>query len=294
MTDITVLREIDPLARVSADARIGPFCVIGPQVTIGPGTVLVGRVTVLNHTTIGSGNYIDEGCVLGAEPQDLKYKGHPTLLQIGHRNRLGRQVTAHIGTETGGFLTRIGDDNVLLDGSHIAHDCFVDDRTHIGRQALLAGHIKVETGAVVGDLVGVHHFVTIGRFAKVGDRTPVRRDVPPYTIFDSIEYDWATPPAIRGIHEAGIRSARLTREHENELRAALHELFDDDTALQTKIEQLVSMGVEGEVAELCQFIHRSLQGLYGRHRELYRGKAPPEAVKYLPAELKAALRRTLP
>lgn len=294
MTDVKVVREIDPAARVSPEAEIGPYCVIGPHVTIGPGSVLIRRISVAGHTTIGSGNFFDEGCVIGARPQDLKYKGHPTLLLIGHRNRFGRSVTAHIGTEPGGFVTRVGDANVFGDGVHIAHDCYVDDNTRLGRDVLLAGHIRLEEGAIIEDLAGLHHFVTIGKHARVGPRTPVRRDVPPYTNFFSENYDWAGPPAVHGAHEEGIAAAGLGEDEEKELRQALQELFDDESALQTKIEQLVNMGVEGEVAELCRFIQRSLQGVYGRHRELYRGKVPPEAEAYLSPELKSAAERALP
>ena len=288
-----VIREIHPSARIAPDARIGPYCVIGPDVTIGPGSVLVRRVSVAGHTTIGSGNRFEEGCVLGAVPQDLKYKGEPTLLIVGHRNRFHQRVTAHIGTELGGYLTRIGDDNVFCDGCHIAHDCYVDDRTRLGCNVSLAGHIRVQTGAVIGDLAGVHHFTTIGRYARVGPQTPVRRDVPPYTDFYTEDHD-RYAPAVRGLHEAGIRAARLDAEEEKELRRALSELFDDEEALQTKIEQLVNLGVEGEVAALCEFCQQSLQGLYGRHREIYRGKAPPEADRFLPPEFRAKIRRTLP
>jgi len=294
ISQVKVLREIDPAARVSPEARIGPFCSVGPHVTIGPGTTLVRRVCVTGHTTIGSGNVIEEGCVLGARPQDLKYKGHPTLLVIGHRNRFGRCVTAHIGTESGGFVTHVGDGGFFDDRVHIAHDCYVDNDVRIGKDALLAGHIRLHDGAVIGDLVGIQHFVTVGKHARVGPRTPVRRDVPPFTNFFSDNYDWADPPAVRGVHEEGIAAARLAPEEEKELRRALHELFDDETALQTKIEQLVNMGVEGEVAELCQFVQRSLRGVFGRYRELTRGKPPAEADRYLPPELRTAVRESLP
>jgi UDP-N-acetylglucosamine acyltransferase len=292
MPEVTVVREIDPSARIAPDAAIGPYCVIGPSVTIGPGTVLLRRVSVTGHTTIGSGNFIDEGCVLGSTPQDLKYAGAATLLVIGHRNRFGQRVTAHVGTESGGFLTRIGNDNVFRDSCHIAHDCYVDDRTFLGKDVLLAGHIAVQTGAVIDDNAGVHHFVTIGRYGRVGHHTPVRRDVPPFTVFFGTEFN-SDPPAVTGIHETGVRAAKLSAEEEKELRKALRELFTDEAALQTKIEQLVNLGVEGEVAELCAFCQRSLQGLYGRHREIFRGVLPPEAEKYLPPELRAEARRRM-
>lgn len=278
--DITVVREIDPSARIAPDATIGPYCVIGPQVTIGPRTVLRRRVTVVGRTILGSANDIEEGGILGAIPQDLKYAGGPTLLSIGHRNRLGRNVTAHVGTEVGGYVTRIGDDNVLEAGCHVGHDCFVDDRVRMGRGVQLAGHIRVHAGAVIEELAGVLQFTTIGRHARVGSRTPVRRDVPPFTYFQGHDNDWS--PMVRGVHDEGIAAAGLSGFEERELRRVLKELFVDEAALQTKIEHIVSMGVEGEAAGLCEFCQSSLQGKFGRQREAYRGKAPPEAAPYLP------------
>ena len=129
------------------------------------------------------------------------------------------------------------------------------------------------------DLAGAHHFTTIGRYARVGTRTPVRRDVPPYTCFYSDHYDWQ-PPRVMGIHEAGLEAAGLAPDQQRDLRRALRELFADEAALQTKIEYLMDLGVEGEAAELCAFCRRSLKGVYGRHRELFRGRQPPEAQQY--------------
>ena len=291
MVELTVIREIDPAAQVAPEAVIGPFCTVGPNVTIGPGTVLGRRVSITGRVTIGSDNTFDEGCVLGNHPQDLKYGGGPTLLIIGHRNRFGRCVTAHIGTEAGGFLTRIGNDNVLADGCHVAHDCYVDDSVYLGREVLLAGHVRVQTGAVVEELVGAHHFTTIGRYARVAARTPVRRDVPPFSVLARRGGAEGASPAIIGVHEDGIRAARLAPDEEKDLRGALSELFDDESALQTKIEQLVNMGVEGEAASLCEFCQRSLRGVFGRYREQFRGEPPPEAQVYLPRELQTAVRR---
>ena len=291
MTNLSVVCEVAPSARIAPDAAIGPYCVVGPNVTIGPRTVLKCRVAITGNTTIGSANVFGEACVIGAVPQDLKYSGGATLLIIGHRNRFGNRVTVHIGTEGGGHLTRIGDENVFDDGCHVAHDCYVDDHVHLGRNVLLAGHIHVQTGAVVEDLAGLHHFTTIGRYARIGPRTPVRCDVSPYTNFYSL--DVKSQPAVRGIHEAGIRAANLGGDEEKELRRALSELFEDETALQTKIEQLINLGVEGEVAALCEFCQRSLLGLYGRQREQYRGCPPPEAEEFLTPHHHADIRRSL-
>jgi UDP-N-acetylglucosamine acyltransferase len=289
MSTVEVLREVDGAANVSPEAEIGPYCVIGPGVTIGAGSRLFSRVSVTGDTTLGRDNVVEDGCVLGGLPQDLKFKGEHTRLVIGDRNHLRREVTCHLGTEFGGFLTYIGNDNVLMDRSHVAHDCYLDDHTVIGEMTLLAGHIHVQSGAVIEAMVGVQSFATIGRHAHVGPRTPVRRDVPPFTSFFSRDCDWS--PAVRGIHDAGIEAAGLSREEEKELRRALQELFYDESALQTKIEQLVNLGVEGEVAGLCDFCQKSLSGVYGRYRELFRGKMPPGAEHLLTEREKEWFRR---
>jgi UDP-N-acetylglucosamine acyltransferase len=290
MSEVQVLREIAPSARVAADAEVGPYCVVGPEVTIGPGTVLTRRVSVLGRTTLGANNVVGEACVLGTIPQDLKYAGAPTLLIVGSRNWMGPRVTMHIGTEYGGYVTRVGDDNVFHTASHVSHDCFIDDHVTLGHGVLLAGHVRVHSGVVIEDLAGAHHFVTIGRGVRVGPRTPIRRDVPPFTDFYSDDPE-QTPPGVRGVHYAGVRAAALSAAEEAELLRVMGELFDDEAALQTKIEQLEKIGVEGAAAELCEFVHHSLGGVYGRSRELIRGQIPPEAVPYLTPELQAAIRR---
>ncbi len=290
MADVKVVCEIAPGAQVHPDARVGRWCVIGPHARIGAGTVLASRVAVLGHTTLGRENTVGSGTVLGGDPQDLKYRGGPTVLWIGDRNRLGRNVTAHLGTEAGGWVTYIGHDNVLEDTSHVAHDCYVADRTRLGRGVLLAGHIVVQSGAAIGEMVGVHHFSRVGRFSRVGPRTPVRRDVPPFVDFYSEDYYW-DPPMVRGLHEAGIAAARLPTTIEAQLRAALVWLFEDESAMTPKLDVLEAQNTDNpELAYLLQFCRQSLSGVYGRYREHFRGQIPPEAEEYLPRELLALVK----
>ena len=289
MPEIRVVREVDPSAQVAPDAVLGDRCIIGPGVTIGPGTTLGQGVTVVGNTTVGSANTIGDGCVLGAVPQDFKYAGGDTLLVIGHRNRIGLRVTAHIGTEVGGYLTRIGDDNVLADDSHVAHDCYVDDQATLAERASLAGHVRLETGALIGADSGVHHFVTIGQYALVAPTTPVRRDVPPFAVFQTEPNRWT--PSVRGANEPGLLAADITDNERTELRQALTELFEDEAALQTKLEQLISLGAETAVKQLCEFCQRSLRGKYGRYREQFRGQLPPESERYLTPEQLVEARR---
>lgn len=283
LPQVETIREIADSARVHPQATIAPFCTIGPDVAIGRGTVLGQRVTVIGHTVIGCDNVIGDGSVLGALPQDLKYSGRPTYLMVGDRNRLGTNVTAHVGTEKGGYLTRIGDDNVLEAGSHVAHDCFVDDHTHLGAAALLAGHIRVETGAVVEEMVGVHHFTTIGRYSRVGARTPVRRDVPPYVYFAGMGY-YTSPPAVRGPNESALPLAGLTPDDREQLRRTIDWLFQEKRALSVKVRELLARpDLPLCLRQLAESCLRSLSGHFGRSRESLRGMIPPETFAHLPA-----------
>ncbi len=275
--DLTVIQEIADEAKIAPDVRIGPCCVIGPEAVIGSGTSLGCRVTVAGQTTIGNDNVIQDGCVLGVVPQDLKYHGRPTHLVIGDRNHIGPNVTAHVGTEVGGSLTRIGNDNVLAADVHVAHDCYVDDRAYMGPAVLLAGHIRVETGAVIEEMVGVHHFTTIGRFSRVGARTPVTHDVPPFVLFASDGY-YTSPPAVKGIHEQGLVAAKLSKPEADKLRRAFRRLFEDKRGRIVKVRELLDRNDLAEpVRILCESCMRSLTGRFGRYRERYRGKTPPEA-----------------
>lgn len=284
MHDMQVIREIASGAQIHPEAHVGRWCVIGPDVHVGAGTVLADRVTVTGRTHIGRDNRVGSGSVLGAEPQDLKYRGGGTWLLIGDRNRIGHNVTAHVGTEVGGWVTFVGDDNVLDDTCHVAHDCYVSSRTHIGRGVLLAGHIVVQEGAAVEAMTGVEAFARIGRFSRIGPRTPVRRDVPPFADYYSTDYYW-DPPSIRGLHEAGIVAAALPKDQEQRLRDALGWLFDRDAAMATKLDLLERGDPDPHLAYVCQFCRESLSGLYGRYRSLFRGQLPPEARQYLPTWL---------
>ncbi|NLF32964.1 MAG: acyl-ACP--UDP-N-acetylglucosamine O-acyltransferase [Planctomycetes bacterium] len=291
MAHIDVVSEIAPGAQVDDSACVGRWCVIGPEVRIGPGTRLTSHVTVLGRTTIGRDNAIAPGSVIGGEPQDKKYRGGAAWLVIGDRNRIGRNVTINVGTELGGRVTYIGDDNVIDDAAHVAHDCYITHHVQLHRKVLLAGHIVIEPGAVVESMTGIHHFVRIGRYCRIGTRTPVRRDVPPYVHYYSHDYYW-DPPMVRGLHDEGIAAAALPARQAQRLRTALEELFGDPAAMAIKIHALeADAPLDPEVAHLCQFCREGLDGTYGRYRERFRNQVPPEAEQYLSSELVAAIRK---
>lgn len=265
MRKISRLSEIDQAAELADDVEIGPFCLVGPGVRVGPGCRLVSHVTITGNTTIGRGNVFYQGVTIGAPPQDLKFRGSPTRIEIGDNNQFREQVTVHPGTEAGGELTRIGNDSLFMVGSHIAHDCLLSDRVMLGNFCQLAGHVRIEENAIVSALCGVHHFVTIGRFAFVGGLTPVKRDIPPFVIFDG------SPGRIRAVNKTGLCRNGLSPLQIENIEAAFRRLFNGGCDQLVQLEQIeLEDGWCEHVRYLCAFLRASLEGKFGRHREVLR------------------------
>ena len=186
-------------AQLAAGVTVGPYTVIGPQVRVGAETVIGSQVVIDGRTTIGERNQIFQFAAIGAAPQDLKYRGEESELIIGHGNRIREFCTLHPGTTGGGLTTRIGDGNLLMNFSHIAHDCQLGDGNIIANGAQLGGHVCIEGHVVVGALVGIHQFVKIGESAIVGAGSMVSLDVPPYC---NATGDRAR---LRGINTVGLK-----------------------------------------------------------------------------------------
>jgi len=183
MATIAPTATIHPKAEVADHVEIGPGCYVGPDVKIGPDCRLVANVTVLGNTTIGRGNTFYPSCVIGAAPQDLKYEGSNTRLLIGRDNVFREGVTAHTGTELGGGVTEIGNQNQFQVGSHLAHDVKVGDHCILSNQVQIAGHVHIEDHVTISGLVGVQQFVTLGRFCFITGAARCTADTPPYVIF---------------------------------------------------------------------------------------------------------------
>jgi len=179
---IHALALVDPAAKLGRGVEIGPFCVVGPDVELGDHCRLINSVTIVGHTTIGQGCEFFPGAVIGMPPQDLKFMGEVTYIEIGNHNVFREHCTVHPGTENGGSITRIGNNNVFLAGVHIAHDCTVGDRCVFANSVQLAGHVRVESNVTFGGGTGVHHFVTVGKHAFVGGMSRITMDVPPFMI----------------------------------------------------------------------------------------------------------------
>ena len=172
---------IDPGARIAGTAQIGPYCIIGAGVEIAAGTRLMANVYVEGPTWIGEDNIFYPYSTVGVAPQDLKYKGEASQTRIGRRNKIREFVTIHRGTEGGGMVTRIGDDNLLMAYVHIAHDAQVGNGTVLGHGATLGGHVSVDDYANIGAFSGVHQFCRVGRNAIVGGYSVITQDVLPFS-----------------------------------------------------------------------------------------------------------------
>lgn len=171
---------IEDGATLGADVRIGPFCTVGSGVRLGDGVELVSHVAVAGETVIGEGTKIWPFASIGHQPQDLKFSGEVSYLEIGARNMIREHVTMNPGTEGGGLQTRIGDDGLFMMGCHVGHDCQIGNNVIMANNATLAGHVEIGDFAFMGGLSAVHQFVRIGGHAMVGGMTGVEKDVIPF------------------------------------------------------------------------------------------------------------------
>lgn len=208
-------------AEIGAGAKIGPFCLVGPRVKIAAGVELRSHVVVEGTTSIGEGTRVWPFAVLGAQPQDLKFAGEESRLEIGARNMIREHVTMNLGTEGGGLLTRVGDGCLFMASTHVGHDCIVGNGVIIANNAPLGGHVIVEDRAIIGGNAAVHQHSRIGRGAIVGGLTGVERDVIPYA---SVTGDRAR---LSGLNLVGLRRAKADRGHIADLRACIDFIFGE-------------------------------------------------------------------
>lgn len=248
--------RIDPAATVAPGAEIGPFCVVGPGVRIGAGTTLIAHVVVGGPTTIGEGNRIFPFACVGMEPQDLKYGGESTTLEIGDRNTLREGVTVHRGTQGGGGLTRLGSDNLLMAGTHVAHDCHVGDRVIFANAATLAGHVTIEDGATIGAFSGVHQFCRVGRQAYIGGYSVLTQDAAPYVLTVGNRAK-AFGINVVGLERKGVPAATIQA-----LKQAYRLLFRAHLPQQEALQKVrTELGEFEEVRLLADFIAASERGV---------------------------------
>ncbi len=248
---------IDRSAEIAPEVSIGPYCVIGPGVQIGAGTVIDSQVSIQRWTAIGEHCRIYSFCSLGTDPQDLKYRGEITHLKIGNRNVIREFSTLNRGTAGGGGVTTIGDDNLFMAYSHIAHDSHLGSGIIMANAATLAGHVTIEDHATVGAFSAVHQFCRVGRHAFIGGFSVITRDALPYikTVGDRNQ------AKIYGINSIGLQRKGIPESSIEELKRIYRILFrskvNTSEALKLAREQ---QWTAPEVAVLVQFIETAERG----------------------------------
>ncbi len=271
MSNIHSTAVVEPGAQIAPGVDIGPFCYVGPHVEIGPGTRLVSHVTILGRTTLGANNTVWPQATIGAQPQDLKYQGEDTCITIGDHNVIRESVTIHLGTENGGGVTRIGNDNLIMVGTHVAHDCLIGNHVILANSVHLAGHISIEDHVVISGACGVHHYVTLGQYAFIGGMTRIVHDAPPFMIVEG------NPSTVRGVNTVGLKRHQFPDDSINRLKDAYRRLYRRTIGPGGPISMSQSLGKLDDlypddecIRLLIGFIQNSSIGLYGRFRESQR------------------------
>lgn len=247
---------VSPQARLAPDVTVGPFSVIGADVELGPRTVIGPHAVINGPTTMGADNRVFQFASLGDAPQDKKYGGEPTRLEIGDRNVFRESCTVNRGTTHDQGVTRIGDDNLFMAYSHVAHDCQIGNSTVFANCASLAGHVEIGDWAILGGLTAVHQFARIGAHAFLGGGSIVSRDVPPYVMV-------AGNPAVpHGVNSEGLRRRGFTDEQIQNVREAYRILYRSELKLAEALAQLLPVAAErAEVRVFVDFIQASARSL---------------------------------
>jgi UDP-N-acetylglucosamine acyltransferase len=225
---------IDPAAKLGSNVEVGPFCVIGPDVQLGDNCKLHSHVVIEGRTTIGEGCEIFPFASIGHIPQDMKFKGEKSSLEIGDKNIIREYVTINPGTEGGGMVTRVGSHCLLMAQAHVAHDCQIGDHVIMANGATLAGHCVVGDFAILGGLSACHQFVRIGEHAFVGGMSGVENDVIPYGMIVG------TRAHLKGLNVVGIKRQGLSRDELKRLRQAYEDLFSDEGTLAERADKVAN------------------------------------------------------
>ncbi len=235
MAEVHATAIVESEARLGQGVVVGPYCTVGPDVVLEDGVGLISHVVVAGHTTIGPRTTVYPFASIGMPPQDLKYKGEPSRLEIGADNVIREHATMNPGTEGGGMLTRVGDNGLFMVGTHVAHDCMVGNHVVFANNASLAGHVVVDDYAIVGGLSGVHQFCRIGAHSIIGAMSSVMQDVIPY---GSASGDRAR---LNGLNVVGLRRRNFSRADIQALRTAYRLLFADEGTLSERVADVAEM-----------------------------------------------------
>ena len=224
---------VDKKAKISDNVEIGPYCIIGPEVEIGTNTVLRSHVNIVGNTKIGDNNQIYPFSSIGTPPQDLKYKGEKNSLIIGNNNKFREYVNINPGTEQGGGITRIGDNNLFMVYCHVAHDCLISNNIVLANNVQVGGHVTIQNNAIVGGSCAIHQFSRIGESAMIGGMTGVLSDVIPFGL------SMGNRNNLIGLNLIGLRRSKVSNENIKKIQLAYKNIFKT-TNFRDNIENLQS------------------------------------------------------
>ena len=210
---------VDVKAKILDNVKIGPYCFIGPEVQIGADTILHSHVNIVGNTKIGKNNQIYPFSSIGTPPQDLKYKGEKNSLIIGNNNKFREYVNINPGTEQGGGITRVGDNNLFMVYCHIAHDCLISDNIVLANNVQVGGHVTIQNNAIVGGSCAIHQFSRIGEAAMVGGMTGVLSDVIPFGL------SMGNRNNLMGLNLIGLRRSKVSNENIKKIQLAYEIIF---------------------------------------------------------------------
>lgn len=250
MSTVHPTAVVDSNAHIAEDVVIGPYSIIGPDVSIAEGTVLKSHVVVEGQTTIGKNNTIYPFVSLGQKPQDLKFKGEKTSLVIGDGNEIREYVTMSPGTEGGGALTQIGDNNLFMVHSHIGHDAQIGSHNVLANGATVAGHVEIGNHAILGGLSAVRQFVRIGDHVMIGGMSGIDKDVPPYVL------TIGNRATIQGLNLVGLRRREFSKDEIKGIQNLYKHIYHSDEG--TFSERLMGAKVESDAEKaILTFMQKS-------------------------------------
>ncbi|MHC4618440.1 MAG: acyl-ACP--UDP-N-acetylglucosamine O-acyltransferase [Planctomycetota bacterium] len=254
-------------ARLGRDVKIGPYCIIDRGVSIGDASVLEANVVIGKDVAIGRNNHLSANCSIGGTPQVIGMSPDAEIgrLVIGDRNTIREQVTIHPSIYQG-ECTKIGNDNLLMIGVHIGHDCIIEDKIILSNYAQISGHCKIETGVWLSGMVLLHQFVTIGRWCYAAGLAGINHDIPPFLIVSG-HY----PPKVRGVNKRGLVRAGFSEQQQQNIFEAYQMLYRRGGALLENAKALAQKnGLDENVRAMVDMITRSSEQRFGRYLEIFR------------------------
>lgn len=249
MTNVHPTAIVDPKAEVASGVTVGPYCIVGPNVRLEEGVILHSHVVVEGRTSVGARTQIFPFASIGHAPQDLKYKGEPSRLEIGTDNVIREHVTMNPGTEGGGMVTRVGNHCAFLAASHVGHDSIVGNHVVFSNNVMLAGHCLIDDYVIFGGGAALHQFGRVGKHAFVGGMSAVENDVIPYgLVVGNRAY-------MMGLNLIGLKRRGFSREQIHSMREAYALLFSEEGTLRDRVELAAGRFAEKpEVMEIVNFI----------------------------------------